>query len=211
MRRYSQNLLVLAGQQQSGHSDQSVALVNVIRAAMSEIEDYERVSMNVQPGITVGGPAVNDLVHLLAELAENAAALSPADTPVFISGRRLATGGILVDIIDQGFGMSAEEMAHANWRLENSPATDITASKNMGLFVVGRLAARHGIRVRLSPSDSAGLKAQVWLPDALIMHQDAAASPRFSGYGNPSSRPNSPESAMPGRFGQIDPHRAVAE
>ena len=178
---------------------------------MSEIEDYERVSMNMQPGITVYGPVVNDLVHLFAELAENAAALSPADTPVVISGRRLASGGVLVDIIDQGFGMSAEEMAHANWRLDNPPSADITASKNMGLFVVGRLAARHGIRVRLSPSDSAGLKALVWLPDAIIMYQDASVSPRFSGYGSPSSRPNSPESAMPGRLGQVDPHRAVAE
>ncbi len=211
MRRYSQNLLVLAGQEPSGHSDRSVALVNVIRAAVSEIEDYERVSMNVQPGIAVGGPAVNDLVHLLAELAENATALSPADTPVVISGRRLATGGVLVDIVDRGFGMSAEEMAHANWRLDNPPATDITASKNMGLFVVGRLAARHSIRVRLSPSDSAGLKALVWLPDALMAREDTAAPPRLSGYGSASSRPDPPRLSRPSRLGQIDPDRAVAE
>jgi signal transduction histidine kinase len=211
MRRYSQNLLVLAGQQQSDHSDQPVALVNVIRAAISEIEEYERASMNVQPGITVCGPAVNDLVHVLAELTENATSLSSADTPVVITGRRLASGGILVDIVDRGFGMSAQEMAHANWRLDNPPVVDVTASKNMGLFVVGRLAARHGIRVRLSPSDSGGLKALVWLPDALIMHEDAAASPRLGGYGSASSRPDSPESFRPGRLGQIHPDRAAVE
>ena len=211
MRRYSQNLLVLAGQQQSDHSDQPVALVNVIRAAISEIEEYERASVNVQPGITVCGPAVNDLVHVLAELTENATSLSSAETPVVITGRRLASGGILVDIVDRGFGMSAQEMAHANWRLDNPPVVDVTASKNMGLFVVGRLAARHGIRVRLAPSDSGGLKALVWLPDALIMHEDAAASPRLGGYGSASSRPDSPESWRPGRLGQIHPDRAAVE
>jgi signal transduction histidine kinase len=211
MRRYSQNLLVLAGQELSDHSDRSVALVNVIKAAVSEIEEYERVSMNVQPGIAVCPPAVNDVVHVLAELTENATSLSSADTPVVITGRRLASGGILVDIADQGFGMSAEEMAHANWRLDNPSAADITTSKKMGLFVVGRLAARHGIRVRLSPSDSGGLKALVWLPDALMMHEDAAASPRLGGYGSASSRPDSPESARPGRFGRIDPDHAIAE
>jgi signal transduction histidine kinase len=211
MRRYSQNLLVLAGQRPSDHSDQSVALVNVIRAAISEIEEYERVSMNVQPSITVGGPAVNDLVHVLAELAENATSLSSADAPVVISGRRLATGGVLIDIVDRGFGMSAEEMAHANWRLDNPPAVDITASKKMGLFVVGRLAARHGIRVRLSPSESAGLKALVWLPDALITREDTAPPPRLGVYGSGRSRPDSPESLRPGRLGQRHPDRAVAE
>jgi signal transduction histidine kinase len=211
MRRYSQNLLVLAGQQQSDHSDQPVALVNVIRAAISEIEEYERASMNVQPGITVSGPAVNDLVHVLAELTENATSLSSADTPVVITGRRLASGGILVDIVDRGFGMSAQEMAHANWRLDNPPVVDVTASKNMGLFVVGRLAARHGIRVRLAPSDSGGLQALVWLPDALIMHEDTAAPPRLGGYGNASSRPDSPESLRVGRLGQMHPDRAVVE
>ena len=142
-----------------------MALVNVIRAVMSEIEDYERVSMNVQPGITVYAPAVNDLVHLLAELAENAAALSPADTPVFISGRRLATGGVLVDIIDQGFGMSAEEMAHANWRLENSPANGYHRLQEHGLVRSrsARRAAWHQdpvVSVRLSRSQGAGLASR---------------------------------------------------
>jgi signal transduction histidine kinase len=211
MRRYSQNLLVLAGHELSGQSSQPVGLVNVIRAAVSEIEEYERVSLNVQPGIVVSGPAVNDVVHLLAELAENATSLSAADTPVVISGRRLASGGILVDITDRGFGMSAEEMAHANWRLDNPPAADITVVKSMGLFVVGRLAARHSMRIRLRPAESGGLTALVWLPNAIILPQEAVASPTFSGFGGVRSRPDSPELARPGRFGQLDPDRATAE
>jgi len=211
MRRYSHNLLVLAGHELPDYSDRAVELVNVIKAAVSEIEEYERVSLRAQPGIAVCGPAVNDVVHLLAELAENAASLSSADTPIIVSGRQLASGGVLVDIIDQGFGMSAQEMAQANWRLDNPPATDVAVSKSMGLFVVGRLAARHGIKVRLNPSESGGLTALVWLPDALIMHQDEAASSGLSGAGSIRSRQDWPASAGLGRLDRVDPDRATAE
>src|ERR1700748_2947119 len=105
MRRNSENLLVLAGHEVSKRWNQPVALVDVLRAAVSEIEQYERVSLNVQPGIAVRGQAVNDVVHLLAELAENATSLSSADTPVNISGHLLTSGGVLLDITDQGVGM----------------------------------------------------------------------------------------------------------
>ena len=211
MRRYTQNLLVLAGHEVSDHLDRPVELVNVIKAAVSEIEEYERVSLTVQPSIAVCGPAVNDVVHLLAELAENAASLSPADTPINISGRQLATGGVLIDIIDRGFGMSAQAMAQANWRLDNPPATDITVSKSMGLFVVGRLAARHGIRVRLKPAESGGLTALVWLPDVLIMYHNAAASPGLSGVGSARSGQDWPGPAGLGRLDPVGPERAAAE
>ena len=211
MRRYSHNLLVLAGHELPDYSDRPVELVNVIKAAVSEIEEYERVSLRAQPGIAVYGPAVNDVVHLLAELTENAASLSPVDTSILISGRQLASGGVLVDIIDQGFGMSAQEMAQANWRLENPPATDVAVSKSMGLFVVGRLAARHGIKVRLNPAEAGGLTALVWLPDALIIYQDEAASSGLSGVGSTRSRQNWPASAGFGRLDRVDPDRATAE
>lgn len=211
MRRYSHNLLVLAGHELPDYSDRPVELVNVIKAAVSEIEEYERVSLRAQPGIAVCGPAVHDVVHLLAELTENAASLSPADTSIVISGRQLASGGVLVDIIDQGFGMSAQEMAQANWRLENPPATDVAVSKSMGLFVVGRLAARHGIKVRLNPAEAGGLTALVWLPDALIIYQDEAASSGLSGVGSTRSRQNWPASAGLGRLDRVDPDRATAE
>ena len=180
MRRNSENLLVLAGHEVSRRWTQSVALVDVLRAAVSEIEQYERVALNVQPGISVRGQAVNDVVHLIAELAENASSFSAADTPVKVSGHLLNSGGVLLDITDQGVGMGAEEMAHANWRLDNPPVVDVAVSRRMGLFVVARLAARHGIRVRLRPASAGGggLTALVWLPDEVISHDSSPAAPR---------------------------------
>ncbi|HKA95358.1 MAG TPA: nitrate- and nitrite sensing domain-containing protein [Streptosporangiaceae bacterium] len=170
MRRNSENLLVLAGHEVSRRWTQAVPLVDVLRAAVSEIEQYERVQLNVQPGISVRGQGVNDVVHLIAELAENASSFSAADTPVKVSGHLLNSGGVLLDITDQGVGMGPEEMAHANWRLDNPPVVDVAVSRRMGLFVVARLAARHGIRVRLRPASAGGLTALVWLPDEVISH-----------------------------------------
>jgi hypothetical protein len=156
-----------------------VGLVDVLRAAVSEIEQYERVTLNVQPGIAVRGQAVNDVVHLLAELVENATSFSAAETPVAVSGHLLNSGGVLLDITDQGVGMGAEEMAHANWRLDNPPVVDVAVSRRMGLFVVARLAARHGIRVRLRPASMGGLTALVWLPDEVIAHETAGFTAGF--------------------------------
>ena len=179
MRRYSQNLLVLAGHELPGRWNRPVVLADVIRAAVAQTGEYERVSVSAQPDIAVSGPAVIDVVHLIAELAENAASLSAADTPVDISGRALVTGGVLVEVTDQGVGMNPETMAQANWRLENPPPVDVAVSRNMGLFVVGRLAARHGVKVRLQPAATGGLTALVWLPDAVVVLPEAgrAADP----------------------------------
>jgi signal transduction histidine kinase len=180
MRRNSENLLVLAGHESARRWNQPVPLVDVLRAAISEIEQYERVTLNVQPGIAVRGPAVNDVVHLIAELAENATSFSSADTPVNVSGHLLHSGGVLLDITDLGVGMGSEEMAHANWRLDNPPVVDVAVSRRMGLFVVARLAARHGIRVRLRPATGAGLTALVWLPDEVVV-RESAGSPSGAG------------------------------
>ncbi len=177
MRRNSENLLVLAGHDATRRWNQPVALVDVLRAAVSEIEQYERVTLNVQPGIAVRGHAVNDVVHLLAELAENATSFSSAETPVVVAGHLLSSGGVLLDITDQGVGMGAEEMAHANWRLDNPPVVDVAVSRRMGLFVVARLAARHGIRVRLRPATAGGLTALVWLPDEVVSHETDTGGP----------------------------------
>jgi signal transduction histidine kinase len=171
MRRNSENLLVLAGQDLSRRWNRPVALVDVLRAALSEIERYERVTLNVQPGIAVRAQAVSDVVHLTAELVENATSFSAADSPVTIAGHLLGSGGALLEIADQGVGMEADEMAHANWRLDNPPVVDVAVSRRMGLFVVARLAARHGIRVRLRHSDGGGLVALVWLPDEAITRE----------------------------------------
>jgi signal transduction histidine kinase len=177
MRRNSENLLVLAGHDEARRWNQPVALVDVLRAALSEIEHYERVTLNVQPGIAVRGQAVSDVVHLTAELVENATSFSAAEMPVTIAGHLLSSGGVLLEITDQGVGMGSEEMAHANWRLDNPPVVDVAVSRRMGLFVVARLAAKHGIRVRLRPAASGGLTALVWLPDEAIVHETSDSSP----------------------------------
>ena len=187
MRRNSENLLVLAGHELSKRWSEPVALVNVLRAAVSEIEHYERVVPDIQPGISVRGQAVNDVVHLLSELAENATAFSSAESLVHVSGYSLNSGGVLLDITDQGVGMGAEEIAHANWRLDNPPVVDVAVSRRMGLFVVARLAARHGIHVRLRPASKGGLTALVWLPDEVITQTAAASLVDLRPLGEPST------------------------
>jgi signal transduction histidine kinase len=182
MRRNSENLLVLAGHDASRHWNQPVAVVDVLRAAVSEIEQYERITLNVQPGIAVRGQAVSDVVHLTAELVENATAFSASETPVSIVGHLLSSGGVLLEIADQGVGMGAEELAHANWRLDNPPEVDVAVSRRMGLFVVARLAARHGIRVRLRLGASGGLTALVWLPDEAVTHEGVGGAPGLAGF-----------------------------
>jgi signal transduction histidine kinase len=196
MHRNSQNLLVLAGQDPSSGLSRPVTLANVINAAVSEVEGYERVVVEAQPDIAVRGPAVGDLAHLFAELAENATSFSAADMPVAISGRVLGTGGVLVEIADRGIGMTEKELAYANWQLENPSAADINVAKWMGLFVVARLAARHGTRVRLRPGEPGGLTALVWLPDEVLTHQGAAASPMLSDLGSARPAPGAPDAAV---------------
>jgi HAMP domain-containing protein len=197
MHRNSQNLLVLAGHEAPSDWNQAIALVNVIRAAVSEVEDYERVSLTAQPDIAVSGPAVNDVVHLLAELIENATSFSAGDMQVEISGQLLTSGGVLVDITDRGVGMAPKELAYANWRLEHPPAADINVPKWMGLFVVARLAARHGIRVRLQQADFGGLTALTWLPGEVLTDQGAAPPSRLSSFGSAGSRRRLPEPGLP--------------
>jgi signal transduction histidine kinase len=181
MHRYSENLLILVGHEPSGGWHQPVALAHVIRAAVSELEEYQRVSVTGQPDVAVVGPAVNDVVHLLIELTENATSFSAADMQVDISGRALASGGVLLEVTDRGVGMTPKELAHANWALENPPTVDMNIPKWIGLLVVARLAARHGIAVRLQPADFGGLTAMVWLPDELLTEQGAMVATRLGG------------------------------
>src|SRR6201996_628665 len=178
MRRNSENLLVLAGHEAASRRwSQPVPLVDVLRAAISEIEQYERVVLNVQPGIQVIGQAVNDIVHLVAEIVENATTFSPEDTQVYVPGQPLTSGGVLLDITDNGVGIADQEMAHANWRLDNPPVVDVAVSRRMGLFVVGRLAARHGVRVRLRHAQSGGLTALIWLPESGAARESNGGQP----------------------------------
>ncbi|GAA2318541.1 nitrate- and nitrite sensing domain-containing protein [Nonomuraea roseoviolacea subsp. roseoviolacea] len=168
MRRNSENLLVLAGQEAARKWSEPVPLVDVARASLSEVENYERVQIQIPSGVQIAGPAVTDAVHLLAELIENAISFSPRESKVQVTSSP-ADGGVLVTINDLGIGMSAEELAEANWRLANPPVVDVAVSRRMGLFVVGRLALRHGVGVQLRMRETGGLSALVMLPNTLIV------------------------------------------
>jgi signal transduction histidine kinase len=168
MRRNSENLLLLAGHENPRKWSDPVPLADVARAATSEIEQYNRVALTIQPGISVVGQAVSDVVHLLAELIENATIFSPKDTQVLLTTQELTSGGVLIEIIDQGIGVSESRLADMNWRLDNPPTIDVSVSRHMGLFAVARLAERHRVRVRLRPASPQGVSALVWLPDSVI-------------------------------------------
>ena len=167
MRRNSENLLLLAGHEGARKWSEPVLLADVARAATSEIEQYARVTLSVQPGIAVSGQAVSDVAHLLAEIIENATVFSPKDTQVRVSAQELASGGVLIQVSDSGVGVSDARLAEMNHRLDNPPVIDESVSRHMGLFAVSRLAERHGVRVRLRPGSPQGLTALVWLPDSL--------------------------------------------
>ncbi|MFH9618160.1 nitrate- and nitrite sensing domain-containing protein [Streptomyces pratensis] len=168
MRRNGENLLVLAGEEPGRRWNQPVPLVDVLRAASSEVESYERIELTGVPESEIHGQAVTDLVHLLAELLENATTFSSPQTKVRVTATRLPDGRVMVEIHDKGIGLTAEDFADINHKLANPPTVDAAVSQRMGLFVVGRLADRHGIRVQLRPSgEQAGTTSLVMLPDAI--------------------------------------------
>ncbi|MFI9787985.1 nitrate- and nitrite sensing domain-containing protein [Kitasatospora sp. NPDC051984] len=164
MRRNGENLLVLAGEDPGRRWTRPVPLVDVLRAAASEVEQYERIELASVPTAEVAGRVVNDLVHLLAELLENATSFSSPQTRVRVTGHALPDGRVLIEIHDTGIGLSPDDLADINERLANPPVVDVSVSRRMGLFVVGRLSLRHGIRIQLRPSDSGGTTALVMLP-----------------------------------------------
>ncbi|MEV5592056.1 nitrate- and nitrite sensing domain-containing protein, partial [Nonomuraea pusilla] len=177
MRRNSENLLVLAGQDPPRRWSKPVKLVDVARASLSEVENYERVVLQVPDGVSVAGQAVNDTIHLLAELVENALSFSPRETRVTVSGSRIDGGGVMLSVSDSGIGMTGDELAAANLRLAEAATVDVSVSRRMGLFVVSRLAHRHGIRVQLRPHGNGGLTAMVLMPEALLASGPGARGP----------------------------------
>ncbi|MGW6508670.1 nitrate- and nitrite sensing domain-containing protein [Streptomyces niveus] len=178
MRRNGENLLVLAGEEPGRRWNQPVPLVDVLRAASSEVESYERIELSGVPETDIHGQAVTDLVHLLAELLENATTFSSPQTKVRVTATRLPDGRVMIEIHDKGIGLTAEDFADINHKLANPPTVDAAVSQRMGLFVVGRLADRHGVRVQLRPSgEQAGTTSLVMLPDA-ITHGGGGEQPQ---------------------------------
>ncbi|MFI7361695.1 nitrate- and nitrite sensing domain-containing protein [Streptomyces sp. NPDC050149] len=167
MRRHAESLIILSGAAPGRAWRMPVSLTNVVRAAVSEIEDYARVEVSRLPDAAVKGTAVADLTHLLAELVENAAQFSPPHTKVRITGEPVGNGYAL-EIEDRGLGMGAELLGEANRRIEEAEALDLFDSDRLGLFVVSRLAVRHRIKVQLRTSPYGGTTAVVLLPTALL-------------------------------------------
>jgi PAS domain S-box-containing protein len=167
MRRNVENLIVLSGVDQRRRWSESVPLRDVVEAAVAEVEEYSRVQVAVIDELTLSGLAASDVAHLLAELVENATSFSSPTTRVEVSGGPAGNGYVL-EIQDHGIGMSEAELLEANRRLAAPLAADVAVSRMMGFHVVGRLAARHGIRVQLRHSWFGGVAAAVLLPGVLL-------------------------------------------
>jgi signal transduction histidine kinase len=168
MRRHAESLIVLSGSMPSRPWHEPVRLVDVLRAAVAEVEDYTRVDVAGESGAAVIGPAANDVVHLLAELVENATSFSPPHTKVEVRVEAVGSGAV-VEVEDRGLGLTKAELANINARLASPPGFDLVASDHLGLFVVGQLAARHGITVALRRSHYGGVTAVVLLPLSVIV------------------------------------------
>src|SRR5947209_3665202 len=174
MRRNGANLLALAGAQSSrGDQRTTVPLSSVIHAATSEVEDYRRVETSMVPDCMIAGAVSGDIVHLLAELIDNALRYSPPASPVRVSAGFRGDGAVLLQVVDVGLGMTDGDRRIANMRLRAGGEVSPDSARHMGLFVVGRLADRHGISVRLRSSSvedaRSGTTAEVYLPSTVLV------------------------------------------
>lgn len=222
MRRHSENLLVLAGTEHVQQHAGSIPLVDVVRAAVSEIERYERVRIAaLPPHAHVAGFAADDLSHLLAELMENATASSPPDVPVEISGWLLESGEVMLSVQDEGIGMAADRMVRLNSRLaEFDPESPYDQEGEdglgLGLYVVARLAHRHGVRVQLREQKQGGVAAVVVLPQPLLAAPPAATVPAPSAtatgtFSLPGADAEANSNVLHGRATSGDPLVTLAE
>ncbi|MFC8246020.1 nitrate- and nitrite sensing domain-containing protein [Streptomyces chartreusis] len=224
MRRHSENLLVLAGTEHVQQHAGPVPLVDVVRAAVSEIERYERVRIAaLPPHAHVAGFAADDLSHLLAELMENATSFSPPDLPVEVSGWLLENGEVMLSVQDEGIGMTAERLGRLNTRLaefdpEVSYDQEGEEGLGLGLYVVARLAHRHGVRVQLREQKQGGIAAVAVLPKGLLAPAPTAAVPSDTPHhttGHAFSLPGADAEAnsnvLRGRQKNADPLVAMAE
>ena len=191
MRRHAESLTVLASAPAPRPRSGPVPVIDVIRAAVAETEDYQRVTVRTESEDAVTAPAVNDMIHLLAELIENATLFSPSTTRVEVRAERVANG-FAIEVEDRGLGIAPGQLAELNGRLASPPDFDVVDADRLGLFVAGRLAARHAIEVSLTPSPYRGTKAIVLLPDTLVLAR-ADAGLAAAGRALDAGRDRSPE------------------
>ena len=193
MRRHAEGLIILSGATPGRGWRDPVPVLDVLRAAIAEVEDYVRVNAASDSRDSVVGAAVNDVIHLVAELVENATTFSPPTTRVEIRAD-VVGNGFAVEIEDRGLGLAPGELADINARLASPPEFDLANSDQLGLFVVGQLAARHGIRVSLRESPYGGTTAIVLLPHNVIVREGETRS-RGSASGTGQPAPAGPPAA----------------
>jgi hypothetical protein len=207
MRRNAEDLIVLSGADPGRHWVQPMTVVDVVRAAAAEVEEYQRVELLPLADLEVAGHVAVDVIHLLAELIENATAFSPPNTRVQIAGQAVPHGYV-IEVEDRGLGMSDEELILANERLANPPEIDFALSRVLGLYVVGRLSQRYGIKVQLRHSWYGGVTALTLLPNSMLVWpkvpQMVAAEPAAAA-GMASGRGELPPPERPVEAGQDEP------
>ncbi|PWR05143.1 histidine kinase [Micromonospora acroterricola] len=190
MRRNAENLIVLSGSTPGRAWRRNVPMVDVVRGAVAEVEDYTRVNVLPLGPVSLAGRAVGDIIHLLAELIENGLSFSPPHTTVEVRGQ-LVSNGFAIEIEDRGLGMSEEDLAAANHRIVDQSELNLANAARLGLYVVSRLTERHGVRVRLKESAYGGTTAVVLIPLELVAENGVA--PEDSG----AMRTGSPAIPLP--------------
>jgi signal transduction histidine kinase len=180
MRRHAEGLIILSGATPGRGWRDPVPVVDVLRAAVAEVEDYVRVDVVSESRDFVASVAVNDVIHLVAELVENATAFSPPNTRIEVRADRVGSG-LVAEIEDRGLGLAPEELAAINQRLASPPEFDLAHSDQLGLYVVGQLAIRHGIKVSLRASPYGGIIAIILMPYGVIVREEDSATPATPG------------------------------
>jgi anti-sigma regulatory factor (Ser/Thr protein kinase) len=188
MRRHAEGLLIVAGGSSGRVWREPVPVIDVMRAAVAEVEDYTRIRVTSRSNASVAGHAVADIIHLLAELVENATTFSPANTPVRIESDNVAKG-LIVEIEDRGLGMGDEQIAQINTTLSDPPLFDLSGSEQLGLYIAGQLAARHNVKITMRGSAYGGVIAVVLIPSALIADAGYDEPPTVVGIRELGGRP----------------------
>ncbi len=204
MRRHAEGLIILSGSTPGRGWREPVPVVDVLRAAVAEVEDYVRVDVLSESRDLVAGNAVNDVIHLVAELVENATAFSPPNTRIEVRADRAGTG-LVVEIEDRGLGLSEEELADINRRLASPPEFDLANSEQLGLFVVSRLASRHAIKVALRQSIYGGTTAILVLPFGVIVREEEAGSAASHSDWAADGQPSGASGSGPSATGPLPP------